>query len=79
MLKKTRVFKSGNSMAVRLPKEFRIEASEVYIKREGRRIILIPTDHRWDDLFERLEEVGDLLKDFLSERNQPPMQEREFF
>jgi len=35
-----RVFWSGCSQAVRLPKEFRVTASTVVIHREGRRIVL---------------------------------------
>lgn len=35
-----RVFKSGNSQAVRLPKQFRLEASEVEIFRRGDEIVL---------------------------------------
>ncbi len=66
-------------MAVRLPKEFRIEASEVYIKRDGHRIVLIPVDRRWDDLFERLEKARGLLEGFLVERNQPSLQEKDLF
>ena len=77
MLKTTKVFKSGNSIAVRLPKEFRISAEEVYIKKEGNCIILMPKDKKWDILFEKLEEVKEEVKDFLKERNQPLPQDRE--
>jgi len=35
-----RVFKSGNSQAVRLPKEFRVKAKEVEIFRRGDEIVL---------------------------------------
>ena len=78
-MKKTKVFMSGNSQAVRLPKEFRIEAPEVYIKREGRRLVLIPVEEKWEDLFERLEKDKDLLEDFLLDRNQPKAQGRKLF
>ena len=36
----TRVFKSGNSQAVRLPKEFRVKSQEVEIFRRGDEIVL---------------------------------------
>ena len=36
----TRVFKSGNSQAVRLPKEFRFHVDEVEILRRGGEIVL---------------------------------------
>jgi antitoxin VapB len=36
----TRVFRSGNSQAVRLPKEFRFKGKEVEIFRRGDEIVL---------------------------------------
>jgi antitoxin VapB len=39
-----KIFWSGRSQAVRLPKEFRFEGSEVRIRREGSRVILTPAD-----------------------------------
>lgn len=35
-----RVFRSGNSQAVRLPKEFRVKSQEVEIFRRGEEIVL---------------------------------------
>ncbi len=78
-MRKTKVFKSGNSYAVRLPKEFRLNCDTVYIKKEGKRIVLILPDDKWDDLFDRLRESKELSSDFLKERNQPLPQERELF
>lgn len=37
---KTKVFKSGNSRAVRLPKELELPCGTVSIRREGRRIVI---------------------------------------
>jgi antitoxin VapB len=37
---KARVFKSGNSQAVRLPKEFRFDVKEVEIFRRGEEVVL---------------------------------------
>jgi antitoxin VapB len=71
MLKTTKVFKSGNSWAVRLPREFRINTKEVYIKKEKNRKVLIPKGKKWEVLFEKLEEAKEETKDFLIERNQP--------
>jgi antitoxin VapB len=39
-----RVFRSGNSQAVRLPKEFRLKSSEVEIFRRGNEIVLRERD-----------------------------------
>jgi antitoxin VapB len=43
-----KVFWSGRSQAVRLPKAFRFEGSEVRIRREGDRVILEPLETGWD-------------------------------
>ena len=37
-----KVFQTGRSQAVRIPKEYRFECDEVFIEREGARIILTP-------------------------------------
>jgi antitoxin VapB len=39
-----KLFRSGRSQAVRLPKEFRFEGDEVRIRREGRRVVLEPME-----------------------------------
>ncbi|RJR55009.1 MAG: AbrB/MazE/SpoVT family DNA-binding domain-containing protein [Desulfobacteraceae bacterium] len=48
---KARVFRSGNSQAVRLPKEFHIEANEVDIFKRGGDIILRPRPQSWKEYF----------------------------
>jgi antitoxin VapB len=45
-MKVAKLFKSGGSQAVRLPKEFRFKGSEVYVERDGVRLILIPKEKR---------------------------------
>ena len=44
-LKKAKLFMNGRSQAVRLPKEFQMPGSEVFIRKEGNEVILstIPT------------------------------------
>ncbi len=69
-----KIFKNGKSQAVRLPKEFRFDGSEVYIKRVNNTVVLIPKDSPWENLFKSL---GKMSKDFMTERNQPPNQQRE--
>lgn len=73
--KTARLFTNGASQAVRLPKEFRMEGSEVRIWKEGNRVVLEPVDTGWEALFEVLKEFP---KDFMIERNQPPMQQRDW-
>jgi antitoxin VapB len=51
----TKVFWSGGSQAVRLPKELRVEGTEVLVRRRGRAILIEPApDDGWDDFWERL-------------------------
>jgi len=42
-----KVFWSGRSQAVRLPKEFRFEGEEVRIRRHGNAVILEPIANDW--------------------------------
>lgn len=72
-----KVFKNGQSQAVRLPKEFRVNGSQVYIKKQGNLIILIPQDAVWDSLVESLEEFSDDC--FRQPRIQPACEIREDF
>jgi len=43
-----KIFKNGRSQAVRLPKEYRIDADDVFIKKIGDVIMLIPKDKIWE-------------------------------
>lgn len=70
-----KIFKSGNSQAVRLPKEFQFKGDEVYIKKVGRGVILIPKDDPWE-IFEQ--SLSEFTEDYLEgERAQPPVETRE--
>ena len=71
----SKVFISGNSQAIRLPKEYQVEDKELYIKKIGSTIILFSKKNPWEAFERSLSEFSD---DFMVEgRNQPPMQERE--
>lgn len=73
----TKVFTSGNSQAVRIPKEYHIDSSELCIKKIGSTIILYPQNKAWDNLERSLTEFSD---DFMSDgRNQPEFEKREEF
>ena len=69
-----KIFMNGKSQAVRLPKEFRFDGEEVYIKKVNNTVVLIPKNNPWENLFRSL---GKMSKDFMTDRNQPPNQERE--
>lgn len=42
-----KLFWTGRSQAVRLPKEFRFDGQAVRIRREGRRVVLEPIENDW--------------------------------
>lgn len=71
-----RLFKNGQSQAVRLPREFRFEGDQVLIRRIGNAVILLPPVNAWDILFDSLEEFS---PDFMEDRRQLPIQERQTF
>lgn len=74
VMKTTKLFKNGNSQAVRLPKEFRFKNNEVFIKKVGRAVILTPVKNAWDSLFKSLDKFSE---DFMVSREQPETQMRE--
>jgi antitoxin VapB len=68
---KARIFWSGRSQAVRLPKAYRFEGEEVRIRRHGDAVILEPiaTDWGWLDAI-----AGHMSEDFFTNgREQPGM------
>ncbi len=64
MSKTAKLFWSGRSQAVRLPKEFRMDGEAVRIRKQGAAVVLEPvaTDWAWLDAIE-----GKFSKDFLPE------------
>ncbi len=78
MIRVAKVFKSGNSQAVRLPKEFRFSVEEVEVSREGDAIILRPhpeSDRGWSSLRSALKRG--VSADFMNEgREQPAAKDR---
>jgi antitoxin VapB len=75
-MKRAKLFRNGQSQAVRLPKEFRFEGDFVYVKKSGNAVVLLPAKGIWDTLVGSLDKFSD---DFMSERSQPRPQERETF
>jgi antitoxin VapB len=73
-MKTAKLFKNGESQAVRLPKEFRFTGEEVFIKRMGTAVVLLPKSKSWDTLLASLSKFS---PDFMEEREQPSEQERE--
>jgi antitoxin VapB len=73
-MKTAKLFKNGQSQAVRLPLEFRFEGTQVYIKRMGNAVLLLPEQDTWQMLFDSLGLFSD---DFMELRDQPEQQVRE--
>ncbi|HYL60933.1 MAG TPA: type II toxin-antitoxin system VapB family antitoxin [Candidatus Acidoferrales bacterium] len=48
-----KVFRTGRSQAVRIPKEFRFACDEVLIERDGERVILTARPRTWHEYFKR--------------------------
>lgn len=67
-MKTAKLFKNGDSQAVRLPKEFRFAGNEVLIKRIGSAVVLLPKAKSWDTLIQSLDKFP---ADFTSARHQP--------
>ena len=75
-MKTAKIFQNGQSQAVRLPKEFRFDGQEVFIKKSGHVVCLIPKTDSWDVLFDSLNKFS---RDFMTERVQPEQDKRESF
>jgi antitoxin VapB len=74
-----KIFKNGQSQAVRLPKEFRFEnQEELFVKKVEDGIILLPKNDKsvWDNMFDRLDEFSD---DFMQTRVQPTQNREDLF
>lgn len=71
------LFKNGGSQAVRLPKEFRFEGEEVFIKKTAEGVLLIPKEKHialmWQEWVENLAQFDEPI---IIERGGTP-QERE--
>ena len=69
-----KLFINGQSQAVRLPKSYRFEGKEVYVKKVPEGVLLLPKDTTIWDVWER-----NLLKydsPFMTGRNQPETQQQ---
>lgn len=69
-----RVFRSGNSQAVRLPKEFRLKSKEVEIFRRGEEIVLREKNGSMSTAFDLLAGLPDDIE--VSDRNGKPQRRK---
>ena len=54
-----KLFMNGRSQAVRLPKDFQFSGDEVYIRRHGDAVILVPRDRQWETFLRGLNSFTD--------------------
>ena len=70
-----KVFANGRSQAVRLPKKYRLDESEIFVQKVGNVILLIPKENRWQTF---LDGVNGFTEDFFEDGRMPErMVERE--
>jgi antitoxin VapB len=72
-----KVFMSGRSQAVRLPKAFRFACDEVTIRKEGESLVLSPMYAGWDDFLANAPRVGDDFVEIMEKRTELPPDKRE--
>ena len=53
----TKVFKSGNSQAIRLPKNYRLNSNPVRLNRIGNVLVIVPKDDPWVNFKEGVNEA----------------------
>ena len=75
MGKSAKIFMNGRSQAVRLPKECRFDCDEVYVEKQGDKVIISALRPGWDEFFDAVSVFGD---DFLINREDLPPQERDY-
>jgi antitoxin VapB len=56
-MQSAKVFRNGRSQAIRLPKEFRVDGTEVYLKKTSEGFLVIPRDP-WEIFLEGVEELS---------------------
>lgn len=76
-MQSAKLFQNGRSQAVRLPKDFQFSGTDVFIKKVGEAVILVPHDKSWEVF---LHGLNSFTEDYLeNERSQGQHQKRENF
>jgi antitoxin VapB len=71
-----KIKKKSGSQTITLPDSLRIDDDKVYLKKVGNSIHVIPFHHPWGSLIQSVDHFTD---DYLEERSEPGIQERELF
>jgi antitoxin VapB len=74
-MRTAKVFQNGRSQAIRLPKEFRVDSEEVYLKKTPEGFLVIARDP-WEVFLEGVEDLSDGF--MAGGRRQPPTQHRKW-
>ncbi len=74
MRRTAKIFMNNRSQAVRLPKEFQFNTSEVFIRKEGGDVVLSPRPTDWSSYLDEAPVASD---DFMQGVEKLPVQERE--
>ena len=71
--KTAKLFTHGGSQAVRLPKEFRFDGSEVRIRKEGDKVILEPVKTDWDAVWREIDALAEAAGEEFPDRPEQPV------
>ncbi len=76
-----KLFRNGRSQAVRLPRDFRFEGTEVNIRRDPQSgdVILSRRYKSWQDWFARLDELKPPEGFMLDRKDVPPQKRKKMF
>ena len=73
IMETAKIFTSGNSQAIRIPKKYRLKGKTAYISKIGDAVIILPQKNGWESLLGSLNKFS---KDFMNERTQPELENR---
>lgn len=68
-----KVFETGRSQAVRIPKEYRFSEDEVYINKIGDLVMLFPKSHKWSGFLKSLDMFSE---DFMENGREEQIEQR---
>jgi antitoxin VapB len=69
-----KILSNGNKQTILLPDEINFNGDEVYIKRIGNMVILIPKENPWQSLFDSLDQFSE---DFMETREQLKLENKD--
>lgn len=73
-MKTAKLITTNDNQTLILPKEFKFDGNEVYIKKIGNAVVLISKENPWEVMFDSLELFSE---DFMETREQPQLDIRD--